>query len=97
MVYSVPRQFFQEVDVKLSDAEPGESAYTQLAMRVLAVISRRVEGWCMYVDAVPGMSHKNEWQAVLDHGDKLDEATAKAIALNRFHPGIETEDLPYID
>lgn len=51
-----------------------------LAMRVLAVAHTRVEGmWCAYMDAVPGMNHNREFQAVLDHGDKLDEGIALAL------------------
>ncbi len=51
----------------------------------------------MYVGGVPGIRHAEEWQDVKDHGDKLDEATAKAICENRFHPPIDTEGLLYVD
>ncbi len=81
--------------MKLTDIEPGWSAYTQLASRVLAVVVRREDGWCMYVDAVRGDNHDDEVQAVKDHGDKLDEATAKAVLANRFYPGIDPDGLPY--
>jgi hypothetical protein len=51
-----------------------------LSMRVLVVATSRVEGaWCAYCDAVPGMTHSNEYQDVLDHGDKLGEEVARAM------------------
>jgi hypothetical protein len=59
-----------------------------LAMRVLAVATTRVEGaWCAYIDAVPGQRHRDEYQAVLDHGEKLREDIARVM-----FPRI---DLPY--
>lgn len=75
---------------------PGTWAFTQLGSRVLAVVVRRIEGWCMYVDAVPGNDHIHEAPVVLDHGNKLDEGTATAILKHRFHPGIEPGGAPYI-
>jgi len=80
--------------MKISELEPGQKLYTQLGHRVLAVLSRRHDGWCVYVDAVPGQRHKAEWQAVADHGDKQSEPMARAIVQNLFHPGFEI-DLPY--
>ena len=80
--------------MKLSEMEPDQKIHTQLDMRVLAVLSRRVDGWCMYVGAVPGMDHAKEWPAVASHGEKLKEPVARAIAENYFHPGFEI-DLPY--
>ena len=51
-----------------------------LSMRVLAVAVTRVEGaWCAYVDAVPGVNHELEQEAVLANGDKLDESVARAL------------------
>ena len=51
-----------------------------LASRVLVVAQTRVVcQWAAYCDAVPGMNHRNEWQAVLDYGAKLDEAVARAL------------------
>jgi hypothetical protein len=61
----------------------------------LAVIVRRVDGWCMYVGGVRGYNHDREWVEVQANGDKLDEGTARAVAQFRFHPPIETEGLPY--
>ena len=75
---------------------PGWSAYTQLASTALAVIVRREDGWCMYVGGVPGHDHNAEWRDVLEHGDKLDEVTARAVAAYRFHPGIDVAGLPYV-
>ena len=81
--------------MNLADQPAGWWAYTQLASTALAVISRRVDGWAMYVGGVPGFDHRAEALDVKAHGDKLDEQTARAVALHRFHPGIVTEGLPY--
>lgn len=49
-------------------------------MRVLVVAKTRVEcSWAAYIDAVPGMNHAMEADAVLNHGDKLDERIARAV------------------
>lgn len=82
--------------MKLSELEPGQKAYTQLSSRVLAVLSRRHDGWAVYVDAVPGMNHDREWMDVADLGNKQKEPVAIAIAQSLFHPGFEI-DLPYAD
>ena len=51
-----------------------------LAMRVLIVATTRLEGtWKAYADAVPGMTHDNEWQMVLRNGDELPEAVARVL------------------
>ena len=51
-----------------------------LAMKVLAVAQTRVEGaWSAYIDAVPGMDHEAEQEAVLRHGEKLPEAVARLL------------------
>ena len=81
--------------MRLSEMPDGWKAYTQLGSRVLAVVSRRVDGWCVYVGAVPGHNHDLEWHDVAAHGDKQKEPIAKAIVENLFHPGIDTSDLPY--
>lgn len=66
-----------------------EQTYRALAMRVLAVAHTRVEGtWAAYCDAVPGMNHDREQDAVLKTGDKLSETVARAL-FPRF------EKLPY--
>ena len=80
--------------MKLSELEQGQKLYTQLGCRVLAVLSRRVDGWCIYVGAVPGRNHDAEWQDVASQGDKQKEPIAVAIVENLFHPGFEI-DLPY--
>lgn len=51
-----------------------------LASRVLVVARTRVEAaWAAYVDAVPGQNHDRELEAVLDHGDKLEENIARCL------------------
>lgn len=51
-----------------------------LAQRVLAVAQTRIEGaWSAYIDAVPGKRHDEESGAVLEHGQKLSEAVARAM------------------
>ncbi len=51
-----------------------------LAGRVLVVANTRVECvWCAYCDAVPGINHDYEEQAVLRHGDKLGEKIARVL------------------
>ncbi len=62
-----------------------------LAMRVLAVAQTRIEGtWCAYIDAVPGARHREEYAAVLRHGDKLDEEVAAAL-----FPWLASLGVPY--
>lgn len=80
----------------IPDMEVGTKIYTQLGHRVLAVLSRRVEGWCVYVGAVPGQNHDAEWPQVALNGDKQNESVARAIAATLFTPGLEPGDLPYI-
>lgn len=72
--------------MKLSDLRIGEKCYTQLGCRVLAVLSRRVDGWCVYVGAVPGENHDVEWHLVAKEGDKQHEPVARAIVESLFHP-----------
>jgi len=80
--------------MKLSELEPGQKTFTQLASNTLAVLSRREDSWCVYVGGVPGISHKHEWHQVAAKGDKQNETVAKAIAITLFYPGFEI-DLPY--
>ncbi len=82
--------------MKLSELPIGHKAYTQLDHSVLAVLSRRVDGWAIYVGAVPGERHEAEWQDVALHGDKQNVTVATAIVETLFHPGFEI-DLPYAD
>lgn len=81
--------------MKIADLEPGTKIYTQLDWQVLAVLSRRVEGWCVYVGAVPGEDHEKEWQEVAKHGTKQREPIARAIVGSLFHPDFDPGDLPY--
>lgn len=81
--------------MQIRDLDPGDKFYTQLSSTVLAVLSRRVDGWCVYVGSVPGFDHNAEWQDVADHGDKQNETVARAIATTLFHPGFDPGDLPY--
>ena len=80
--------------MKLSELPEETKLYTALSCTALAVLSRRVDGWCIYVAGVPGVSHNNEWQEVADHGDKQNEKVATAIVTTMFDPGFEI-DLPY--
>lgn len=80
--------------MRLSEMEVGHMLPTQLSMRVLAVLVRRVDGWCVYVDAVRGNNHDLEWQEVARSGAKVKREVAEAIARNYFHPGFEI-DLEY--
>lgn len=82
--------------MKISDMEVGAKLYTQLGHQVLAVLSRRAEGWCVYVGAVAGENHDKEWPQVALEGDKQEETVARAIVAALFHPGFEPGDLPYI-
>ena len=80
--------------MKISELEKHKPIYTQLGMYVLAVLVRREIGWVVYVDAVPGHSHIQEYHKVAAEGAKQKETVAKAIAQTLFHPGFEI-DLPY--
>jgi len=82
--------------MKISDLAPGQKLYTELSGRVLAVLSRRHDGWAVYIDAVPGLDHGAEWPAVASHGQKAREPLARAIVEHYFHPGFEV-DVPYAD
>ena len=77
--------------MKLSEMEPGQKVYTQLGHRVLAVLSRRHDGWCISIGAGPGQRHDVEWMDVAAHGDKVREPVAIAIAKEYFHPGFEID------
>lgn len=80
--------------MKISELHVGEKLYTQLGSCVLAVLSRREDGWAVYVGSVLGHSHEREWQEVARSGTKQNETVARAIATSLFHPGFEC-DLPY--
>ena len=80
--------------MKLSELPDGTQLYTALSCTTLAVLSRRIDGWCVYVAGVPGNNHNEEWQKVAAHGDKQNETVAKAIVTTMFFPNFEV-DLPY--
>ncbi len=80
---------------KLSEIPVGQrGTYKPLSRRVLVVIARRAEGWCMYIDAVAGHCHDVEFFEIYKTGTKVDEAIAKAI-IKTYFPNLEI-DLPYI-
>ena len=81
--------------ILIKDIPYGEKMYTQLGSRVLAVFSRRVDGWSVYVGAVPGQNHDLEWRNVAAHGDKQKEAIAIAIVQNLFHPPLDPTGVEY--
>ena len=82
--------------MKLSELKENEIRYTQLSRKVLAVLIIRIDGWCVYLDAVPGVRHSEEWQTILYGGQKQQELIARAIAENLFFPGFEI-NLPYAE
>lgn len=83
--------------MKLADLKPGYTAYTQLGTYVLAVLSIREDGWCVYVGAVSGWNHdEGEWEEVARTGQKQNKAVALAIVENLFHPGFDTTGCPYV-
>ena len=86
----------EETIMKISELAVGAKLYTQLGSRVLAVLSRREEGWAMYVGAVRGQNHDLEWEEVARSGDKQKESIARAIAADLFYPGFDPGDLPYV-
>ncbi len=80
---------------KLSEIPVGQrGTYKPFSRRVLVVIARRAEGWCMYIDAVDGHCHDVEYLQVYRTGDKVEEPVAKAI-VETYFPNLEI-DLPYI-
>lgn len=79
----------------ISDMKPGVKLFTQLDNNILAVISRRYDGWCIYIGAVTGQNHIDEWQSVADNGTKVKEETAKAIAKEYFHPSFNPTGCKY--
>ncbi len=79
--------------MKIADMEIGAKSWTPLAIEVLAVLSRRVDGWCVYVGAVPGDNHELEMRLVSETGAKQSEPMARAIVTHLF--GFDPGDLPY--
>ena len=82
--------------MKISEMKEGDKIYTQLGSYVLAVLSRRVDGYCVYVGAVPGVNHEREWKDVAARGDKQNETMARAIVTSLFLPAFEI-DVPYVN
>lgn len=72
----------------------GTKRYTALNRQVLAVLSRRQEGWCIYLGAVAGVRHPDEWEQVAQEGTKVDEALARVILSTRF--ALDPVGLPYV-
>lgn len=67
-----------ELESKLLD-------YRVLATRVLAVaIKGSIQDFAVYVDAVEGNNHTEEWQKVARHGNKQGINIAKALFPNLF-------------
>ena len=79
----------------IRDIPIGDKLHAQLAHDVLAVLSRRVDGWCVYVGAVPGHNHDLEWEMVADNGTKQQEPMARAIVKHLFRPYLDPGDLHY--
>jgi hypothetical protein len=77
-----------------------------LAQHVLAVArikhTDRTTGWfgdwSAYIDAVPGVSHKDEWMEVLMSGEKLPEDVARLLfpEVDRLNTDRAAVDLPPI-
>lgn len=78
--------------MKLSEMKPGTKFYTALAYNVLAVLSVGVDGYRVYVGAVPGKNHDQEWPEVAGSGDKQSAELGKAIV--ELSMGYEV-DIPY--
>ena len=77
----------------IADLQPDTSTHCAIDHRVIAVLRRRHEGWCIYIGAVPGLRHDEEWQEVKKYGSKVGETTARAMAREYF--GLEPANLPY--
>ena len=68
--------------MEISEAKTWKSTIRvhSLASKVLVVAETWIEGtWAAYCDAVPGMFHDKEYDAVLRRGDKLMEEIARII------------------
>ena len=51
-----------------------------LSSKVIAVAQKGYrDDWAAYIDAVPGINHKEEILGVLEHGTKLDKKLAEAL------------------
>jgi hypothetical protein len=57
-----------------------ETRWLALSSHVLVAMRTRIEfAWAAYIDAVPGMDHRYEFQEVLRVGTKLREDVARAL------------------
>ena len=79
--------------MKLLEMLPGEKHWIAFDPYVIAVLSRRVDGWCVYIGRVLGERHTEEWKEVADRGTKLPINVAKTIAEDQM--GFDTEGCPY--
>jgi hypothetical protein len=79
---------------KLSEIEPGTKLRTALDRRVIAVLSIDHDGYAVYVGAVPGLNHDDEWRAVAKSGAKQLPEIGEAIARRILGPAAEL-DVPY--
>ncbi len=77
---------------KLSELPAGHKEWRALARDVLAILSIGEDGYRVYVGAVPGKNHDDEWQLVAEHGVKQDEGIASAMVHHRFY---RDPDLPW--
>lgn len=67
-----------------------ENEYKEIALanKVLAVAvisyknEKKILDWAVYIDAVPGMSHRKEYMKVARYGAKLSKEIAKVLFPN---------------
>lgn len=52
------------------------ATFYALDREVLAVAVERIDGWCAYIGAVPGINHTMEFMMVAQHGSKLPKPLA---------------------
>lgn len=63
-----------------TEPQPRYEQKSALATKVLCVAHTRIEGaWSAFIDAVPGINHSNEMEAVFRHGTKLPEEIARLL------------------
>ena len=73
------RAFFPTSVEAAQEWEP-QMVWRALSPRVLVVAVPRIEcAWRAYCDAVPGIDHRTEYQAVPEHGAELPEDVARAL------------------
>lgn len=55
-------------------------SYKAMHQKVIVAAQTRIEGaWSAYCGPVPGMCHDDEYQLVLDTGDKMSKKVAEAL------------------